>query len=138
MQKKLLAGAIMVGLLMIMECGKANYKDFIDVNTQFIDAMDEYTNNLDSADDADSVAEAVDRFAERMEKIAPQMKALKGKYPHWTDKTKIPDELKPLNDKAEKVAQKMPETFMKAMRHMRDPKVVAAVQRLQGAMMQMQ
>ena len=50
----------------------------------------------------------------------------------------MPEDLQPLNDKAEKVAQSMAGTFMKSMQYMNDPKVRAAQENLQQTMMKMQ
>jgi diaminopimelate decarboxylase len=133
-KRYLLVGLACVGLLLVIGCGKTDYKDFVKVNTQFIDAMDEYTSNMDQANDAASIADATNQFADPMEKLAPEMKKIRGKYPQLRDKTKIPEELRSLNERAKQVALKFPQTLMKPMQYAHDPDVMAAVQRLQQAM----
>lgn len=130
-----LIAAALIWILWITACGdKADYNDFIEVNTQFIEAMDEYTSGLEEAGDALSVADAIDQFAARMETLAPEMKKLRGKYPEWNDPSKVPEELRELNEKAKQVFRRFPQTFANFMQYMRDPDVTAAMQRLQQAM----
>ena len=133
-----LVGIALVGMLSLSGCGKADYDDFVEVNTKFIEAMDEYTSSMDQASSAESVADAIEQFADTMETLAPEMKEIRGKYPEFQDKTQIPEKLRPLNEKAEQVAKRMPQTLMKSMQYMRDPKVIAAMQRLQESMVKMQ
>jgi uncharacterized hydantoinase/oxoprolinase family protein len=66
------------------------------------------------------------------------MKAVSRKYPEWKDRTRIPEALKPLTEKAESLAQCMAGSFMKAMQYMQDTRVEAAQQRLAKAMGMMQ
>ncbi len=138
MNKRLLTCIILTGLLILLGCSKAKYDDFIEVNTKYIEAMDAYLSSLESAGDAGSVADAIETFAERMDVLAPEMKELRGKYVEWQDKSKMPKELKPLSEKAEQVAKRLPQTFMKSMQYMKDPRVAAAMEKLQSAMMKMQ
>lgn len=128
----------LAGVLLCLGCSSAKNKDFIEVNTEYVEAMDAYAADLEKADNSEKVAAAIDSFAKKMEELAPKMKALRNKYPEWQDSTKVPEELKPLAKKAESVAQRLPQTFMKAMGHIQDPKVTAAMQRLQASMMLMQ
>jgi len=131
-------GIALIGMLWFAGCSRTNYNDFIEVNTQLIDAMDVYTSDLEDANDAGSVADAIVQFADRMEVLAPEMKKLRTKYPEWSDKTKIPEELRALNEKAEMVMQRLPQSLMKSMQYMRDANVVSAMQRMQEAMSKMQ
>lgn len=128
---------LLAGLLFFVGCGK-KYDDFVETNTAYVDAMESYTDDLDRAQSAEDVATAMDKYSEKLDKLIPKMKALMEKYPEWTDESKIPEELKPLSKKAEGLARRMPQTFMRAMRYMQDPKVSAAMQRLQETMQKMQ
>ncbi len=137
MSRILLIGVALIGLVGLSGCGKS-YDDFVDVNTRYIDAMDDYTTDLEKAGDAEAVAKAVDRYADQMAEIIPEMKKLNEKYADWRDETKMPEELKPLSEKAEKVAEKIPQTFMKLMPYIQNPEVMAAMERLQQAMAKME
>jgi outer membrane murein-binding lipoprotein Lpp len=139
MPKYFTIGIAILSLVVFCGCGnEAGYDDFASVYNQFIDAMEEYTANLEKAENADAIADAIDTYAKKMDAWAPEMKKIRGEHPEWEDKTKMPEELKPLNAKAEKLAQSMAGTFVKSMQYMNDPKVRAASERLQQAMLKMQ
>ncbi len=138
MPLKIYTSILLTGLLLFVGCSKSKYDDFVEVNTEYINAMDTYTNDLDQAKNADDMAKAIDQFAEKMDKLVPRMKALRDKYPEWSDETKVPEELKPLAEKAEEVARRLPQSFMRTMKYMQDPKVAAAMQRMQESMAKMQ
>jgi hypothetical protein len=84
------------------------------------------------------MADAIDAYAEKMEEIAPQMKAVIGKYPELKDNAKVPEELKALQERSAAMAEKIPASFMKAMKYVMDPEVQEAQKRLQQAMAKMQ
>jgi len=128
---------LLVGLAGVVGCGKSSNNDFVEVNTRYIEAMDAYTNDLDKAADADAIANAVNTFTDNMAELIPEMKKMQEKYVEWQDASKIPEDLKPLKEKADRVAEKVPMTFMKLMPYMQDPKVMAAMKRMQETMAKM-
>ena len=138
MQRKLLAGLVMVAVLSMLACGGSKYSEAIEVNTSFVDAMETYLDGIEKAESGSAMAKAINTYADKIEKLAPKMKALAQKYPEWTDRAKMPEELKPLTEKAENLAQRMAGSFMKAMKYMQDPEVQAAQQRLASSMGKMQ
>lgn len=126
-------------ILMFLACaGGGRYQDVITVYTQFTDAMEEYLINLEKAGDAPSVARAIDTYAQKMEDWAPALKRIKTENPDWDDPSKMPDEIKPLNAKAERLAKALAGTFIKTMQYIDYPEVRKANGRLQRAMMKMQ
>lgn len=124
--------------MVILACGGKEYGEAIEVNQKFVDAMESYLDGVEKADSGSAVAAAIDAYAEKVEKLAPRMKAVSQKYPEWEDRTKIPEALKPLTEKAANLSQRMAGSFMKAMQYMQDAKVQAAQQRLAKAMGMMQ
>lgn len=134
MRRKLLIGIALVGLVGLFGCGKSSHSDFVEVNTRYIEAMDAYTTDLEKAGDAEAVAKAVNNFADQMAEIMPEMKKMHEKYADWNDESKMPEEMKPLAEKAEQVAEKIPQTFMKLMPYIQNPKVMQAMERLQQTM----
>lgn len=132
----LLAGVVL--LVSVAGCGGGgDLDDAIKANGRFIDAMERYLNDLDQADSADVVAEAIDAYAREIEKIAPELKAIAASHPEWKDVEKIPEKLKPIQEKAQAVAAQMPASFMKIMKYMGDENVRQAQKRLQEAMSRM-
>lgn len=138
MRKAVLFCILLVGLAGMVGCGKSGNKDFVEVNTRYIEAMDAYATELDKAADADAVANAVNKFTDNMAEILPEMKKLQEKYVEWQDPSKIPEDLKPLSEKAEELAEKVPMSFMKLMPYMQDPKVMEAMKRMQETMAKME
>lgn len=124
--------------MVILACGGGEYGEAIEVNQKFVDAMESYLDEVEKADSGSAVAAAINAYAEKVEKLAPRMKAVSQKYPEWEDRTKIPEALKPLTEKAENLSQRMAGSFMTAMQYMQDAKVQAAQQRLAKAMGMMQ
>jgi hypothetical protein len=139
MHVKRIAGAALAALLMLVACGGGNdYSDAVKVNTKFVDAMASYLDDIDKADSASGVVDAIDAYAQQIEKLAPEMKAIAAKHPEWKDLSKLPEELKPIQEKAATLAARIPASFMKSMQYMRDANVQAAHKRLQEAMARMQ
>jgi hypothetical protein len=118
--------------------GGGEYDEVVAVNTKFIDAMETYIGDVEKADSASGMAVAIDVYAEKMEEIAPQIKAVSAKYPELKNNATVPEELKALQERAAAMAEKIPDSFMKAMKYMMDAEVQEAQKRLQQAMAQMQ
>lgn len=139
MVAKLPLGLVLLAILAMVGCGgSGDYDEVVAVNTKFIDAMETYLEDIEKADSASVMADAIDAYAEKMEEIAPQMKAVVAKYPELKDNAKVPEELKALQERSAAMAEKIPGSFMKAMKYMMDPEVQGAQKRLQQAMAQMQ
>jgi hypothetical protein len=139
MRFKLLISIALAALLTTLACGSGNdYGDAVKVNTKFVDAMEGYLNDIGKADSASAVVAAIDTYAQEIEKLAPEMKAIAAKHPEWKDMNKVPEELKPLQEKIQKIAAQIPASFMKTMKYMTDTDVQEAQQRLQKAMTKMQ
>lgn len=138
MRTKLILVMILTSMLSMLGCGGGNdYSDAVKVNTEFIDAMEAYMKDIDEADSASAVVEAIDAYAQRIEKLAPEMKAIAAEHPEWKETGEVPEELKPIQEKAGKIAAQIPSTFMKTMQYMTDPQVQEAHQRLRQAMVKM-
>ena len=125
-------------LLTVWACGGGGFSEAIEVNQEFVDAMETYLDGIEKAENGSDVADTINAYADKIETLAPRMKAVAQKYPEWKDEAKIPEELKPLNEKARNLAQRMAGTFMKAMQYMQDPAVQEAQQRLAKSMGMMQ
>lgn len=139
MLNKMLPVMALAALLALLGCSSGpDYSEAVDINTQFVDAMESYISNIDKAENADDVADAIDAYTQKMEELAPQMKALAAKHPEWKDLGKVPEELKPIQEKAKQVASQIPNTFMKTMQYMGDSQVRDAHKRLQESMGKMQ
>lgn len=139
MLNKMLPVMALAALLALLGCSSGpDYSEAVDINTQFVDAMESYISNIDKAENADDVADAIDAYAQKMEELAPQMKAIAAKHPEWKDLGKVPEELKPIQEKAKQVASQIPNTFMKTMQYMGDSQVRDAHKRLQESMGKMQ
>jgi hypothetical protein len=129
----------LVALMVLLGCSRGqDYSEAVEINTKFVDAMESYIGDIDKAGNADDVAEAVDAYAQKMEELAPQLKAIAAKHPEWKDMGQVPEELKPIQEKAKQIASQIPDTFMKTMKYMTDPQVRDAHKRLQESMAKMQ
>lgn len=139
MRYKMLLVMALGSLLALFGCGGGqDYSDAVEINTKFVDAMESYIADIDKAENADDVAEAIEAYAQKVEELAPQMKAIAEKYPEWKDMDKVPEELKPIQEKAKQIASQIPNTFMKTMKYMTDAQVRDAHKRLQESMVKMQ
>lgn len=139
MRYKMLPAMALAALLIMMGCGGGqDYSEAVDINTKFVDAMGSYIDDIDKAENASDVADAIDAYAQRVEELAPQMKAIAAKHPEWKDMSKVPEELKPVQEKVKQMASRIPNTFMKTMKYMTDAQVREAHKRLQESMTRMQ
>lgn len=139
MRYKMLLVMALGSLLAMLGCGDGqDYSDAVEINTKFVDAMESYIADIDKAEDADDVADAIEAYAQKVEELAPQMKEIAAKYPEWKDMGKVPEELKPIQEKAKQMASQIPNTFMKTMKYMTDAQVRDAHKRLQESMVKMQ
>lgn len=138
MVSKLSLGLVLLGILAMVGCGgSGDYDEVVAVNTKFIDAMETYLEDVDGADSASDMADAIDAYAEKIEEIAPQLKAVVAKFPELKDNSKVPEELKALQERSAAMAKKIPASIMKSMKYMKDSEVQEAQNRLQQAMAQM-
>lgn len=127
--------SILMLLFLITGCGGGGkYADVIALNKQYVKLMETYIADLDKADSATKVSDAMNRYADGLEKIWPQMMEMGEKYPELQNPNNLPDELRPAQEEAESLAQKMMGTFQKIMPYMEDPEVVKAQQRLSAIM----
>jgi hypothetical protein len=139
MRYKLFPVMALATLLALIGCGGGqDYGDAVEINTKFVDAMGSYIEDIDKADSASDVADAIDVYAQKVEELAPQMKAIAAKHPEWKDMGKVPEELKPIQEKVKQMASQIPNTFMKTMKYMTDDQVRDAHKRLQESMAKMQ
>jgi chaperonin cofactor prefoldin len=139
MRYKLFPVVALATLFALLGCGGGqDYSDAVEINTKFVDAMGSYIDDIDKADGAADVADAIDAYAQKVEELAPQMKAIAAKHPEWKDMGKVPEELKPIQEKAKQIASQIPNTFMKTMKYMTDDQVRDAHKRLQESMAKMQ
>ena len=139
MRYNLLPVVALVALLALLGCsGGQDRSEAVEINTKFVDAMESYVGDIDKAENADDVADAIEAYAKKMEELAPQLKAIAAKHPEWADTGKVPEELKPIQEKAKQIASRIPNTFMKTMKFMTDPQVRDAHKRLQESMAKMQ
>ena len=130
--------ALMGLIVLTTGCTGNKYGDLIEVNTRFVVAMQDYIDATGKATNAAAMAEAIDDFAVQVEKLAPRMKEVRTKYPDLGSSTEVPKELKELEAKSKDLEQKIVASYMNMMQYMMDPKVQAAQQKLQQAMMKMQ
>jgi hypothetical protein len=139
MRSHMLPLIALAALVALLGCGGGqDYSEAVEVNTQFVDAMESYIEGLDKADNAGDVADAMDVYAKKMEELAPQMRAIAEKHPEWKDMGKVPEELKPIQERVKQLAAQIPTTFMKTMKYMADDKVRDAQKRLQESMAKLQ
>jgi len=128
---------LLIGLFVLMSGCASKYGDVIAVNKEFVEAMEEYISATGEADSGKDIANAINTYAAKIEKLAPELKQAVHKYPELKDDTKVPEELKDLQDQMEGLEEKMKKSFMNMMKYMMDPEVQAAQQNLQKAMMEM-
>jgi hypothetical protein len=139
MRYKMLLVMALGSLLALLGCSSGqDYSEAVEINTKFIDAMESYIADIDKAENADDVADAIEAYAQKVEELAPQMKAIAAEHPEWKDMGKVPEELKPIQEKAKQIASQIPNTFMKTMKYMTDAQVRDAHKRLQESMVKMQ
>ena len=139
MRYKMLSVMVLGALLALLGCGGGqDYSDAVEINTKFVDAMESYIGDIGKAENADDVADAIEAYSQKIEELAPQMKAIAAKHPEWKDMEQVPEELKPIQEKAKQIASKIPNTFMKTMKYMADDQVRDAHKRLQESMAKMQ
>jgi len=133
LKKKFWAG---IFIFMLIGCG-GKYDDVIKVNSDFIDAMEEYVTGMDKASSAKELAMIINRYADKVKTLAPKIKELRNKYPELNSPETVPDGLRAMDKKAAAIQQKITASVMNMMKHMMDPDVQAAYQKLQDAMMGM-
>jgi seryl-tRNA synthetase len=139
MRYNVLTFIALAALLALLGCGGGrDNSEAVEVNTRFVDAMESYIEGLDKAESAGDVADAIDAYAKKMEELAPQMKAIAEKHPEWKDMGKVPEELKPVQERVKQLAAQIPNTFMKTMKYMADDQVRDAQKRLQESMAKLQ
>jgi hypothetical protein len=139
MHYKMLPVAVIMALSALFGCsGGQDYSEAAEINTRFVDAMESYIGDIDQAEDAAAVADAIESYTQKMEDLAPQLKAIAAKHPEWKDLKTMPDELKPVQERARQLASQIPDTFMKTMKYMTDAQVRDAHKRLQESMAKMQ
>jgi len=141
MRQKSFFAAVLVVCFSMVGCsggGGGDQSDAIKANTKFVGAMESYVNAMDKADSPSAVVDAVDAYAREIETLAPELKAIAEKHPEWKDMRNAPEELKPIQEKAAKIAARIPATIMKTMQYMQDTQVQEAHRRLQETMAKMQ
>jgi K+/H+ antiporter YhaU regulatory subunit KhtT len=125
-------------LVAVFGCSSGqDYSDAVEINNKFVDAMGSYIEDIDKAESASDVADAIDAYAQKIDDLAPQMKSIASQHPEWKDMGKVPEELKPIQEKAKQMASQIPNTFMKTMKYMTDTQVREAHKRLQESMAKM-
>jgi hypothetical protein len=138
MRYRIFSVIAIAALLTVLGCSKGpDYSDAVEVNSKFVDAMGSFIGDIDKAEGASDVADAINAYAEKVEELAPQMKAIAAQHPEWKKMDKVPEELKPIQEKVKQMASQIPSTFMKTMQYMNDTQVREAHQRLQESMAKM-
>lgn len=135
--KRLMTLAICVlALALATGCG-GKYSDMKKVNEEYVTIVEDYIAALDKADDSKSVVKAMNRFSDDLEVLWPKMRELAEKYPELEQgKDSLPEELKESQQRAEEVGARMAASFIKLMKYMDDPEVLAAQERMGTIMMQ--
>jgi len=129
----------LIGIIaMMMGCTGSKYSDLVEVNTKFVSAMEDYIAATGKATSAKDMAKAVNDYADKVEKLAPQIKETRGKYPELMTSGEVPEELKAVEKKAQKLGEQVAASYMNMMKYMMDPDVQKAHQRLSNAMLSMQ
>ena len=138
MRYKMFPIMVFAALVAVFGCsGGQDYSDAVEINNKFVDAMGSYIEDIDKAESASDVADAIDAYAQKIDDLAPQMKSIASQHPEWKDMGKVPEELKPIQEKAKQMASQIPNTFMKTMKYMTDTQVREAHKRLQESMAKM-
>ena len=122
-------------MILLAGCG-GKYSDLVEVNTKFVNAMEEYITGMEKASSATEMAKAINTFADAVEELAPKMKKVREKYPELKNNGSVPEEMKPVQKKAEDLQNKVAGSFMNMMKYIMNPEVQAAQKRLQTAMME--
>lgn len=125
-------------IVMMMGCTGSKYSDLMEVNIKFVSAMEDYIAATGKATSAKDVAKAVNDYADKVEELAPQIKEMQGKYPELNTSAEVPEELKALEKKSQKLGEQVAASYMNMMKYMMDPGVQKAQERLNKAMMSMQ
>lgn len=134
--KRLMTVAVCVlALVLVTGCG-GKYSDVEKINEEYVGIVEGYIADLDKADDADEVVKAMNSFTDDLEVLWPKMRELADKYPELENEEDLPEELKESQDRAEEVGAKMATSFMKIMKYMDNPDVMAAQERMGKVMMQ--
>ncbi len=127
--------ACLLALVLVTGCG-GKYSDVEKINEEYVEIVENYISALDKADDSESVVKAMNNFTDELEVLWPKMRELAEKYPELENQENLPEELKKSQKRAEEVGAKMAGSFMKLMKYMDDPDVMAAQERMGGIMMQ--
>ncbi len=121
-------------LLAFLGCGGGEYDDAIEVNKDFIKITESYIQDLEDSNSSKDIIKAMENYSEKFKKLAPEMQKIKDKYPDMMTNSKIPEELKEMNEKAQQIGTKLAGSFMKIMKYMTDPEVVEAQKNMAEAM----
>jgi hypothetical protein len=125
----------LLALLLVTGCG-GKYSDVEKTNKEYVEIVENYIAALDKADDSKSVVKAMNNFSDELEALWPKMRELADKYPELENEENLPEELKESQQRAEEVGVRMATSFMKLMKYMDDPEVLAAQERMGKIMMQ--
>jgi hypothetical protein len=130
--KRILSVLAIVGLAILYACGGGG-DDPKAVLGEFLDAMDGYMDGMAKAESADDVVKAIEKSIGKMKALAPKMKALAEKYPELKMKpgNKLPPEFKEFEERMTEMGTKMMGAMGKAMKYMKDPKVVEALKKFE-------
>ncbi len=133
--KKILKTLLVASVLITFwGCGGGKYDDAIEVNKDFIKITESYIQDLEDSNSSKDIVKAMENYSEQFKKLAPEMQKIKDKYPDMMTNSKIPEELKEMNKKAQQVGTKLAGSFMKIMKYMTDPEVVEAQKNMAEAM----
>ncbi len=135
MKKWMTLAVCLLALVLVTGCG-GKYSDVEKANEEYVQIIEDYIAALDKADDSKSVVKAMNNFSDDLEELWPKMQELAEKYPELDNEDNLPDELKESQVRAEEVGAKMAGSFMKIMKYMEDPEVMAAQERMGKIMMQ--
>ena len=103
------------------------------VMSDYFDVVENYVNNMEKTDSADDVVDAIETFFKKMKALTPRIKAIMEKHPELLKGMKggkLPEEYKELNDRSQKIMQRLARSFSVIMKYDNDPKVKEAEKKL--------
>ena len=119
-------------------CGQDKYDKVVEVNDQFVSVTQEYIDGLNKAESGKDIAKAMNKYADEFKKLGPKMKEISEKYPELMTAKDLPEKIKQSQAKATQIGMDLASSFMKTMKYLADPEVVAAQKRMGEVMQSLQ
>ena len=105
------------------------YYEVVPVMDKMVKGLEKFVNELEKAGSAAAVAAALDGYSDFMIKINPKLKELSKKFPELEKDENTPEELKPFNEKMDKLTIKLAGLYAKINQYLKDPVVEKAFKR---------